>query len=294
MNSQKPNLYPIKGGIGKCVLFTALIEKLADATGRKVVVGSGFPGVFASHPQVAGTMKSISAEAIEKVADRFEDIVMREPYVSNYCKGDRHILDEWARLYGLEPFSRGGYYAKPDLILNEVVVKQANQIRTQLKKPFFMVQWTGGQPPGNFKNDKKYPDNYLTQARNVRNYKDIMSALAEAFPEHLFLVYALPNEPVQMPEHVRARVARARAPALAYAELLKHADGFVALDSSLQHFGAARQIERKGVVLWGQKTTPDKIGYATHTNLTSSVSGEVVVPPADVVDALAKIVRSKS
>ncbi len=288
---QKPNLYPIKGGIGKCVVFTALIEKLVKQTGRKIVVGSGFPGVFASHPLVAGTMKGISAEAITPVADKFEDIVMREPYVSRYCKGDRHILDEWARLYGLEPFEHGGYHAQPDLVINEAITKAAESLREKINKPFFIVQWTGGQPPGNFKSDKKYPVNSLTQARNVRNYREIMLALAEAYPGHLFLLYALPNEPVEIPEALRGRVGRARAPALAYAELLKYADGFVGLDSSLQHFGASRQIRRKGVVLWGQKTTPDKIGYAFHANLSSVAEKEVFVPPKAVLDALEKIAQ---
>lgn len=292
MSSPKPSLYPIKGGIGKCVLFTSLIDPLVARTGSKIAVACGFPGVFAFHPQVAMTMKGITPEAITPVADKFEDIVMREPYVSNYCKGDRHILDEWARLYGLEPLEKGGFHSRPDLVLGETFIRQSDSINAQLKRPFIIVQWTGGQPPNNFKNKNKYPDNYLTQARNVRNYQDIMSALGEAYPEHLFLIYALPNEPVEMPVHLKSRIARARAPALAYAALLKHADSFVALDSSLQHFGAAQQIGKKGVVLWGQKTTPETIGYSFHTNLNSTVEGQVVVPPADVVTALNKIIRS--
>lgn len=293
LSRAKPNLYPIKGGIGKCVVFTALIEKLANKTGRKIAVGSGFPGVFASHPKVAATMRNISSEAISTVANRFEDIVMREPYISAYCKGDRHILDEWARLYELEPFESGGYAARPDLVINNELVKHAGLLRAKIAKPFFIVQWTGGQPPGNFKDGKKYPSNSLTNARNVRNYKEIMLALAEAYPEHLFLLYALPNEPVEMPARLRGRVVRAKAPALAYAGLLKYSDGFVALDSSLQHFGAARQINKNGVVLWGQKTTPEKIGYAFHVNLNSIAANEVIVPAGAVVDALAKSVPAK-
>ncbi len=293
MTIERPNLYPIKGGIGKCVVFTSLIDKLVEKTGCKIAVASGFPGVFAFHPKVAGTLKNISAEAISPVAHKFEDIVMREPYISNYCKGDRHILDEWARLYELEPFEKGGFYARTDLVINDVVVKQANTLRERIKKPYFMVQWTGGQPPGNFRNNKKYPENYLTKARNVKNYQEIMLALAEAFPEHLFLLYALPNEPVEMPSDLRGRILRAKAPALAYAELLKYADGFVGLDSSLQHFGAARQINKKGVVLWGQKTKPDKIGYAFHANLNSTSSDEVLIPAKAVIDALTAILPGR-
>ncbi len=288
MTDSRPNLYPIKGGIGKNVAFTALIEPLAQRDGKKIAIGSGFPGVFKPHPRVAGVMGSITPEAITPVADKFDDIVMREPYVSNYCKGDRHILDEWARLYDLPPLEKGGFHARPDLYLPSQIIQQAEKLNAQLKRKFFIVQWTGGQPPQNVKRTGKYPDNSLTRGRNVKNYQAIMSALAEAFPEHLFLLYALPNEPVDMPEHIRGRVARATAHALAYAELLKYSDGFVALDSSLQHFGAARQIGKKGVVLWGRKTTPERIGYAFHTNLNSVVDEGVEVPVERVLDALKK------
>jgi len=288
MTDSRPNLYPIKGGIGKNVAFTALIEPLAQRDGKKIAIGSGFPGVFKPHPRVAGVMGSITPEAITPVADKFDDIVMREPYVSNYCKGDRHILDEWARLYDLPPLKEGGFHARPDLYLPSQIIQQAEKLKSQLQRKFFIVQWTGGQPPQNVKRTGKYPDNSLTRGRNVKNYQTIMAALAEAFPEHLFLLYALPNEPVNMPEHIRGRIARATAHALAYAELLKYSDGFVALDSSLQHFGAARQIGKKGVVLWGRKTTPERIGYAFHTNLNSVVDEGVEVPAERVVDALKK------
>ena len=293
MIDPRPNLYLIKGGIGKCVAFTPLIERLAARDGKQIAVGSGFPGVFKFHPKVHGVMSSITPEAITPVADKFDDIVMREPYISNYCKGDRHILDEWAKLYGLPPFENGGFNARPDLYVAAQMVEQADKLKAQLKRKFFIVQWTGGQPPQNVKRNGKYPDNSLTRGRNVKNYQGIMTALAKAYPEHLFLVYALPNEPVQMPDALKGRIARANAHALAYAELLKHSDGFVALDSSLQHFGASRQINKKGVVLWGKKTTAAQIGYAFHTNLNSSSDTEVVVQPERVVEALRKITKGR-
>jgi hypothetical protein len=293
MKDQRPNLYLIKGGIGKCAAFTPLIKRLAQRDGKKIVVGSGFPGVFSKHPAMAGTINSITPEAITPHAQKFDDIVMREPYISNYCKGDRHILDEWAKLYGLDPFENGGFNARPDMYLPDVVVKQGVELKEQLKRPFMIVQWTGGQPPNNLKKGGKYPDNYLTKARNVQNYVEIMRALAETYPEHVFVLYALPNEPVELPADLKRRVARAKAASLAYAALLRDADSFVALDSSLQHFAAAEQINKKGVVLWGKKTTPQQIGYAFHTNLNSTVDDGVQVTPAAVIDALSVIVPKK-
>lgn len=290
MTELRPNLYPIKGGIGKCVIFTALIDRLAAHDGRKIAVAGGFPNVFRFHPQVATVLPAMTPEAIMPVVEQFEDIVWREPYISNFCKGDRHILDEWAKLYGLEPLAGGGFHARPDLHLPDQLVEEGEKVRAQLTRRFFIVQWTGGQPPMNLRREGRYPDNHLTKARNVRNYQAITAALAEAYPEHLFVLYALPNEPVEVPESLRERIVRAKAPTLAYAALLRHADGFVALDSSLQHFAAARQVGRKGVVLWGHRTTAQQLGYAFHTNLGSVEQEGVVVPPERVVEALKKIV----
>lgn len=292
VKSDKPSLFLIRGGIGKCVLFTPLIDKLVEKTGHKLAVGCGFPGVFNSHPQVETAMRGMTPEGITPIASKFQDIIFREPYISNYCKGDRHILDEWARLYDLNPLEGGGFQARPDLFLAEPFLKAAETMKAQLDKPFIMVQWTGGQPPQNYRKSNKYPDNYLTRARNVMNYPEIMKALVEAYPDHLFLVYALPNEPVRMPAELRSHIRRFNAPALAYAALLKYADSFVALDSSLQHFGAAKQIGKRGVVLWGQKTTPEMIGYSYHENLRSEVEGQVVVSPKEVTKALGRIHKS--
>lgn len=286
----RPNLYPIKGGIGKCVAFTPLIRKLSARDGKHIAVAAGFPNVFALHPEVGGTVSTIEPATLTKVADKFDDIIYREPYISNYCKGDRHILDEWARMFGVEPFAQGGFNARPDLVLAPELEKKGEELGEKIQRRFIVVQWTGGQPAKNVAANAKYPDNYLIQGRNVRNYQDIMSVMAEAFPEHQFLVYALPNEPVEFPEHLHPRMLRAKAPALAYAALLRKADSFVALDSSLQHFGAATQVNKKGVVLWGQTTTPETIGYAFHENLNSTAQGHVEVPPKLVVDSLKKLV----
>jgi hypothetical protein len=255
-------------------------------------VSSGFPWVFKLHPKVEAAMGSVTPEILTpKVANKFENIVLREPYISNYCKGDRHILDEWASLYGLAPLVNGGFYARPNLYLAEALVKRADKIKAKLNRRFFIVQWTGGQPPDNLSRRGAYPESYLTNARNVRNYQAIMSAMAESYPEHLFLVYALPNEPVQMPENLKGRVARIKAPSSTYAVLLSSADGFVALDSSLQHIAVTDQVSKKGVVLWGSRTSPEQIGYAFHTNIKSSAEDGVVVSPAWVIDALSAILN---
>ena len=91
MKDPRPNLYPIKGGIGKCVAFSALIKPLSQKDDKKIGVACGFPGVFTSHPDVTQVLKSITPEAISPMAEKFDDIVFREPYISSYCLSLIHI-----------------------------------------------------------------------------------------------------------------------------------------------------------------------------------------------------------
>ncbi len=278
-------LFPVRGGIGKNVIFTALINQLCAQRGGNISIASTFPNIFRSHPKITNVLNDVSEGAIVEQAHSYKDIVFREPYISNYCKRDRHILDEWASIYDLEPLEDGGMNARPDLQLASSFYDEALDIKKSIPGRFFLVQWTGGQPPRNLMQSGRYPDWENITSRNVQNYNEIWLALAEAFPEHIFILYALPNEPVRIPESISERVIMLKTKSLNYAALLTHSDGFIGLDSSLQHFAAARQINKKGVVLWGGMTSPEMIGYSMHKNISSEVKHTVKVRPEAVADA---------
>lgn len=286
---KQTNLYCVHGGIGKQVIFTSMIEELAKRDNNKISVGSGFPEVYKYHPKVVSSPQWSGGDLNYDIAEYFSDIIFREPYVSSYSKRDRHILDEWPKMFGLNPFEQGGLSVQPDLYLGQQFITEAKNMNEKLASDFIMVQWTGGQPAQGATQNKQYPVNNMTEGRNVQNYADIWLALAEEFPNYKFLLYRLPNEPVSIPETITNRVAFANTNALTYAAMLKHAKTFVSLDSSLQHFSAARQINKPGVVMWGTVTKREMIGHSMHENLRSYSATEVKVEPQEVVDAVRKV-----
>jgi hypothetical protein len=224
----------------------------------------------------------------------FDDIIFREPYVSQYAKRDRHIVKEWARLFGFE-LETDGMDMQPDFVVNPQWTGEADKIYNDfIKEKFIMFQFTGGQPADNhYVNKKQYAQNAMTQGRNLQNYYDVMLALGEEYKSYKFFLYALPNEPIQIPPELQKRCLTAQTNAMVFAALVNKAETFLAIDSSLHHFAASRQYRKKGVVIWGTTTTPTMIGHNLHINMQSLSPTEIKVEPKDVIDNVHKVLTTK-
>ena len=48
-----PDLHVLDGGVGKHIMFTALIDKLYEKNKQKLVINSAYPELFFYCPQVA-------------------------------------------------------------------------------------------------------------------------------------------------------------------------------------------------------------------------------------------------
>ena len=292
---KKTNLYVAHGGIGKCVLFSSLIDIFSKRDDNKISIACGFPEVFKFHPKINSAPQWTGGDLRHDIAEYFDDIIFREPYVSQYAKRDRHIVKEWARLFGFD-LDVEGMDMQPDMFINPQWTGEAKNIYDKfIQEKFIMLQFTGGQPADNhYVQSKGYTQNAMTQGRNLQNYYDMMLALGEEFKNYKFFLYALPNEPVQVPAELQKRVLTAQTNAMVFAALVNQAETFFAIDSSLHHFAAARQYRKKGVVVWGTTTTPTMIGHSLHTNMQSLSPTEIKVDPKDVIDNLQKILQGKN
>jgi len=292
---KKTNLYVAHGGIGKCVLFSSLIDTFAKRDNDKISIACGFPDVFKFHPKINSAPQWTGGDLRHDIAEYFNDIIFREPYVSQYAKRDRHIVKEWARCFGFE-LETEGKDMQPDIVINPQWVGEADKIYNDfIKEKFIMLQFTGGQPADNhYVNKKQYAQNAMTQGRNLQNYYDVMLALAEQYKNYKFFLYALPNEPIQIPPELQKRCLTAQTNAMVFAALVKKAETFLAIDSSLHHFAAARQCRKKGVVIWGTTTTPTMIGHNLHVNMQSLSPTEIKVETKDVIDNIQKVLTTKN
>ena len=291
---KKTNLYVAHGGTGICVSFSSLIDTFSERDNDKISIACGFPEVFKFHPKINSAPQWTGGDLRHDIAEYFDDIIFREPYVSQYAKRDRHIVKEWARLFGFE-LETDGKDMQPDFVVNPQWTGEADKIYDKfIKEKFIMLQFTGGQPADNhYVNKKQYTQNAMTQGRNLQNYYDVMLALGEEYKSYKFFLYALPNEPIQIPPELQKRCLTAQTNAMVFAALVNKAETFLAIDSSLHHFAASRQYRKKGVVIWGTTTTPTMIGHNLHINMQSLSPTEIKVEPKDVIDNVHKVLTTK-
>lgn len=248
------NTYVIEGGIGKCSAFTALIPRLAEKAGQGIQIYTPYIDAFANNPHVAMAYEQ-SLPLTDPRIMASDNIYYCEPYKSNFMFGRQHLIESYCELFGVDydPALR------PKLYTSHL----AERARAWLKQnkvtgPYVMVQFSGGQTPVGF-----HPNNQYASHNPGRNYppylaQQVVGMLRAAYPNLTVIDATLPNEPtlhgaLKCPEHWAV-----------LHEMLKGSQGFIGIDSCLQHFSAS--VKQRGVVLWGS-TRWTQYGYPENTNL---------------------------
>jgi len=255
------NTYVIEGGIGKCVSFTALIPKLAERAGRGIQVYTPYLDVFAFNPLVEMAYEQ-SLPLTDPRIMASDNIYYCEPYKSNFVFGKQHLIESYCEHFGIDydPAMR------PKLYTEHLQERAAEWLKAnEIEGPYMFVQFTGGQSPIGWQPGNGYASH--TPARNYPHFlaQQVVYKLREEYPNVTIIDFSLPNEPtyqgtIKWGEHW----------AVAH-EALKNAEGFVSIDSSLQHFSASAGTP--GVVLWGS-TRWTQFGYPENINLQYHMGDE--------------------
>jgi len=278
---QKPNLYCIKGGVGKHLQFTPLLKPLFEKHQQKLLINSAYPEIFKSCPEVADSQYSF-VEVFKggNYFNKYDNLFFHDPYESNFLKESSHIVKEWANLFEVtvEDF-------RPDYTINPAVEKTLLPNISKLNN-FILLQFTGGQ---GVQTDAYDFDN---MGRNYKYGQDLISLLQEAFPSFFFIVFGHDNE---KPEYVGETCFNDKggAPLFKTREhfmiLAKYCKYFICIDSALQHICSNRSFNNsKGIVLWG-RTQPERFGYKENINMQSEYPNCVEIEPKKIVDELIKI-----
>jgi hypothetical protein len=257
-------LFVAEGGVGKVIASTAVVKRLAEEfPDKRIIVVTGYPDIFLYNPHVYKVFNFGNPLYFYDDYVTPESYVIKlEPYTNyGYMFDSRHLIEVWCRMIGIEP--RGAlpqmFFMNNELEASKLYVEK---ITGNGKKKFVMFQWIGGIVPQSKDqmavfdalmrmHKRSLPHNVAQKISNKlvsRNYT-VGVVQHENFPdiqgaERMFF----PNTPV------RGVVA-----------LLKYAEGFIGIDSFLQH--AAAVFDKKGVVVWGG-THPKKLGYEANKNLT--------------------------
>jgi len=258
----KPNLYFVKGGLGKQIAFTAIIEGLFEKIQNKICIHSNYYPVFANHPKIAKQILYYNyflSENAQSYYKKYNQISSADPYCTDFLKGDKHLIDSFAELYDVK-----NYIKKPDLYIDENLEKHLKKDILKLNK-FILVQFYGGGSRDYHYGQevvnlliKKYPSINIVNMRNSNqpNLLGCVNMLNESY--EAFIIYA------------------------------KYCISFLSIDSCLMHMCSNRHFNKKGVCLWG--TTSSKMfGYEQNINICSDYPDSNEIEPKLVLEKMEEI-----
>lgn len=248
------NTYVIEGGIGKCTAFTALIPKLAEKAGEGIQIYTPYIDCFAFNPDVAMAFEQ-SLPLVDPRIMASDNIFYCEPYKSNFVFGKQHLIESYCQHFGVD--------YEPSMTPKLYTTHLQDRATEWLEKngvtgKYMMVQFSGGQTPVGWSANNQYASH--NPGRNYPHYlaQQVISKLKAEFPNVAIIDATLPNEPsysgaIKCPEHWAV-----------IHEMLKRAEGFISIDSCINHFSAS--AKKAGVVIWGS-TRWTQFGYGHNANL---------------------------
>ena len=248
--------YVVEGGIGKCAAFTALVPKLAEKAGQPIQIWTPYIDCFANNSLVEMAYESASIPLNDPRIIRSDNIYYSEPYKTNFVFGKQHLIESYCIQHDVEYDSD----MRPKLFTDHLKERAQQYLqKAGISGRYMLVQFTGGQSPFGYNPQVQYQSHMP-----LRNYpqflaQQVIDKLKAAYPTVSIIDFSLPNEPryqgtIKFEEHWATGH-----------ELLKNAEGFISIDSMLQHMSASTGT--KGVVLWGQSRWT-QFGYDHNTNLS--------------------------
>ena len=234
----------ISGGIGKCIMSTAVIRnyKLAFPESEIVVV-SGYPEVFLNNPDV---FRNYSFQTPYLWRDYYSQenwkVYAHDPYLTEpWIKGERkHLIEIWSDELGIDCIQK-----TPLLFFSSPEVDELNSmIRTD--RPLVVVQSSGGSNAG---------QRSWTRTPPKEEFDEFLKPLCE---EKFVLHLAVPETPILKNVHQRIdNLDRRKAMLLIYGS-----DTVVGIDSFGLHARAANPYAGPSTFFFVLERSRERLGYS--------------------------------
>ncbi len=239
-------IFQINGGIGKCVMATAVCEAIKKQYPEsKLIVVSGYADVFLNNPYVdrAYNFGGMSYFYEEFIEDKDIKILAHDPYLqTDHVQHKEHLIETWCKLFGVDYNNE-----QPQIFLTDRE-RKFYQNKYVSDKPIFLIHPNGGAT-----SDLKY-----SWARDLP-YNVVQSVINE-FKDNYNVV------------HIK------REDQLKYEGTYEVSDGFRGLavliemsekrlfiDSFAQHTAVAMNMP--STVCW-VVNKPNVFGYSLHDNIS--------------------------
>jgi ADP-heptose:LPS heptosyltransferase len=245
------NTYVVEGGVGKCTAFTALIPELRKKS--EVQIYTPYIDCFAGNPDVKLALEQTLPIQDPRIMQS-DNIYYCEPYKSNFQFGKQHIIESYCEHHGVK-YSPS---IRPKLYTEQHKESVDKWLKDKEISKYILIQFSGGQPRAGFNFSNQYTN--INPNRNYQPFlaQQVINYLKEEYKDTTIIDCTLPNEPGYL-NTIKCDLHWAQ-----IHELLKNAEGFVSIDSCLQHFSAS--VEKAGVVIWGS-TRWTQFGYSHNKNL---------------------------
>ena len=135
-------IFQINGGIGKCVVATAVCEAIKKQyPDSKLIVVSGYADVFLNNPNVyrAFTFGSFSYFYEEYLENQDFKLLAQDPYLeTKHVQQNEHLIETWCKLFGLKYSNE-----QPKIYLTQ---REINFFKDKFNsdKPILLMQPNGG------------------------------------------------------------------------------------------------------------------------------------------------------
>ena len=284
------NTYVVEGGVGKCVAFTSLIPKLRKKS--EVQIYTPYIDCFAGNPNVKLALEeSLPLQDPRIMAS--DNIYYSEPYKSNFQFGKQHLIESYCKLHNVD-FDKS---MKPKIYTDRHKDSVKEWLDKNEIKKYILIQLSGGQSKWNYADGVQYQN--INPNRNYQPFlaQQLINMLLEEYKDTTIINCVLPNEP-----HYQGTI-RCDLHWSQIHEMLKGSEGFISIDSCLNHFSAS--AEKHGVVIWGS-TRWTQFGYSHNKNLqfhmkddwdeTKYVESDprnVMVEPKLIIDSFKKLDKHK-
>jgi hypothetical protein len=241
-------IFQINGGIGKCVIATAVCEAIKKQyPDSKLIVVSGYPDVFLNNPYVdrAYNFGGMSYFYEENIEDKEVLILAHDPYLTaEHIQYKEHLIETWCRIYNIEYNNE-----QPKIYLTDRERTFFGQ-KFSSDKPIFLIQTSGGG-----ESELKY-----SWARDIPY--NLMVNVISAFKDEYNIIHIKREDQVSY-DHTIPVTDTFRALAV----LIEMSDKRFFMDSFAQHTAAA--LNKPSTVLW-IANKPNVFGYKIHNNIVSS------------------------
>ena len=243
--------YVVEGGIGKCVAFTSLIPKLRKKS--EVQIYTPYIDCFAGNPDVKLALEETLPLQDPRIMAS-DNIYYSEPYKSNFQFGKQHLIESYCKLHNVD-FDKS---MKPKIYTDRHKDSVKEWLDKNEIKKYILIQLSGGQSKWNYADGVQYQN--INPNRNYQPFlaQQLINMLLEEYKDTTIINCVLPNEP-----HYQGTI-RCDLHWSQIHEMLKGSEGFISIDSCLNHFSAS--AEKHGVVIWGS-TRWTQFGYSHNKNL---------------------------